>query len=337
MRPAHRVTTVGIVAAIVCLLSAACCAGAARASVDYLSASFVDTKTGWVAGIDNATARTKVWRTSNGGVTWKRVGSSIAAGAGVGWVSFVSRTTGVWGNGSLLRTSDGGRSWESASIEGLGILNEACFADERVGWAGCSFGTSESGGAIAATTDGGVTWKSQKDLPGPDGSGGVSDVSSPSVKRAYALKWGVGEGVWATKGGGADWLLRPLPHISGGAYTSYRDIDFPGEETGWVVGDAGTILKTDDGGVTWEKQESGVSNALLAVDFVDTSIGFAVGKSGRILRTLDGGSTWATLDSGTQKRLSAVCFVSASRGWVVGKSGVRLRTANGGRTWRGQQ
>jgi photosystem II stability/assembly factor-like uncharacterized protein len=336
MRPAHRVTTMGIVAATVCLLWAACFAGAARASIDYLSASFVDTKTGWVAGIDNATARTKVWRTSNGGVTWKQVASSVAAGGGVGWVAFVSKTTGIWGNGSLLRTTNGGRTWTNASTGELGILNEACFATADVGWAGCSYGSSESGGAIAATSDGGVTWKIQKDLPGPDGSGGVSDVSSPSVKCCYALKWGVGEGVWATEGGGAEWTLRPLPHISGGAYTSYRDIDFPGEETGWVVGDAGTILKTDDGGVTWEKQESGVSSALLAVDFVDTSIGFAVGKSGRILRTLDGGSKWATLDSGTQKRLSAACFVSASRGWVVGKSGVRLRTADGGRTWRGQ-
>jgi Tol biopolymer transport system component len=54
MRSAHRVTTLGIVSAIVCLLWAACFAGAARASVDYMSASFVDSDYGWIAGIDNS-------------------------------------------------------------------------------------------------------------------------------------------------------------------------------------------------------------------------------------------------------------------------------------------
>ena len=38
-------------------------------------------------------------------------------------------------------------------------------------------------------------------MPGPDGSGGFSDVSSPSTERCYALKWGAGEGVWATDDG----------------------------------------------------------------------------------------------------------------------------------------
>jgi len=333
MRSAHRVA---LVAVVVGLLWAACFAGAARASVDYGSASFVDARHGWVAGIDSATSRTEVWRSSNGGASWIKAGSSLAAGGGVGWVAFVSRTTGVWGNGSLLRTTDGGDSWELTSSVDLGIVNDADFAGDQTGWAACSFGSSESGGAIAATTDGGVTWKTQKALPGADGSGGFSDVSSPSTERCYALKWGAGEGVWATEDGGSEWALRPLPHIAGGQFTSYWDIDFPTGTTGWAVGDAGTILKTSDGGATWTKQASGVSAQLTALDFVTARVGFAVGSNGRILRTRDGGSHWAKLTSGTQKRLSAVCFVDASHGWVVGSSGARLRTLDGGRTWTGQ-
>jgi photosystem II stability/assembly factor-like uncharacterized protein len=335
MGAAQRVTTVGMVSVIVCLLAAACFAGTARANPDFMSVSFVDADYGWMAGIGSSST-TDVWRTTNGGVTWKKAGSALAAGGPVGWVSFVSRATGVWGNGDLVYTNDGGGSWKESDGSDLGIFNEACFANENVGWAGCTFGNSAAGGAIAATSDGGATWKSQKDIPGDDGSGGVSRVSSPSVERCYALKWGDDEGVWATTDGGGKWTMRPLPHIAGGAYTSYSDIDFPGETTGWAVGDAGTILKTDDGGETWKAQVSGVSASLTAVDFVSTTTGFAVGKSGRILRTRDGGSHWVKLDSGTQKRLTAVCFLNASRGWVVGNSGVRLRTANGGRTWRGQ-
>jgi photosystem II stability/assembly factor-like uncharacterized protein len=336
MTAAQRVATVGVVLAIVCLTWAACFAGAARASADYLSVSFVDKSCGWLAGIDGHSARTEVWRTVNGGVSWKKAGSSAAAGGGVGWVAFVSRKIGVWGNGSLLRTVDGAATWQSVPIGDLGIVNEACFATAEVGWAVSTYGNSAAGGAIAGTPDGGASWKLQKDLPGDDGSGGFSDVSSPSAKRCYALKWGTGEGVWATADGGATWDLRPLPHIAGGAFTSYWDIDFPADMTGWAVGDAGTILKTEDGGETWKTQASGVSASLAAVDFVNASVGFAVGKGGRILRTRDGGAHWVKVGSGTQKGLSAVCFIDASRGWVVGNSGVRLRTTNGGRTWIGQ-
>jgi len=54
MRSAHRVTTVGIVSAIVCLLWAACFAGAARARADYPPASFVEAQVQSVAGPDNS-------------------------------------------------------------------------------------------------------------------------------------------------------------------------------------------------------------------------------------------------------------------------------------------
>jgi photosystem II stability/assembly factor-like uncharacterized protein len=336
MTSVHRVASVAIVSAIVWLLCAACLAGAAAASVDYLSASFVDGRYGWIAGIDNVSWRTEVWRTTNGGATWNKVGSSIAAGGGVGWVAFVSRTIGVWGNGSLMRTIDGASTWRDVSPVESGIINEVSFAGEDVAWAATTYGNSAAGGEIAKTVDGGVDWKTQKAAPGDDGSGGFSRVSSPSVQDCYALKWGAGEGVWATSDGGEAWAFRALPHIDGGPYASYWDIDFPGEKTGWAVGDAGTILKTNDGGETWKAQVSGVSATLYAVDFVSTTTGFVVGKSGRILRTRDGGSHWVKLGSGTQKRLSAVCFVNASRGWVVGSAGVRLRTTNGGRTWQGQ-
>jgi photosystem II stability/assembly factor-like uncharacterized protein len=336
MTSRQRVTTLGTVSVIVWLLAAACFAGVARADVDYLSASFVDAGAGWIAGIDNGSGRTEVWRTRDGGVTWKKVGSSIAAGGGVGWVAFVSRSTGVWGNGSLLRTTNGGDAWQSASSEELGIINEACFATTGIGWAASTYGNSAAGGALAKTMDGGVTWKSQKDLPGDDGSGGFTRVSSPSVNQCYAFKWGADGGVWATSDGGAVWTRHPLPSIAGGAYAYFSDIDFPVAGKGWAVGDAGTIVKTVNGGQTWTKQSSGVSSKLIAVDFVTANHGFAVGKSGRILRTRDGGSHWVKIDSGTQKRLSAVCFFNASCGWVVGDSGVRLRTTNGGRTWLGQ-
>src|SRR5947207_8303097 len=58
---------------------------------------------------------------------------------------------------------------------------------------------------------------------------------------------------------------------------------------GFVVGDAGTVVKTTDAGMTWSPLTSGTTNALHDVYFFDVTQGIAVGEQGLILRTTDGG------------------------------------------------
>ena len=58
---------------------------------------------------------------------------------------------------------------------------------------------------------------------------------------------------------------------------------------GWVSGEAGTILHTKDGGLTWMDQASGSNAILYAIHFADKSHGSAVGALGTILMTDDGG------------------------------------------------
>ena len=335
MSSLHRLTTIGTLALATCALWAACFSGVAAAAVDYGSVSFVNQSTGWIAGIDDQSYNTEVWRTTDGGLSWTKVGSSIAAGAGVDWVAFVSPTAGVWGNGSVVRTMDGGDTWLPTVVTSSGIFNEASFATASRGWAGYSNGTSESGGGVSVTKDGGATWTRQLNRPGPDGSGGFSRVSAATKLRCYVLKWGRNGGVYATTNAGSAWTRHALPAIRG-SFKFYWDLDFPAARTGWAVGDSGRIVKTTDGGQTWTKQRSGVTTALAAVDFVDAKVGYVVGKSGRILRTGDGGAHWVKQQSGTAKDLTAVSFVDRTHGWVVGANGALLRTANGGQSWEGQ-
>ena len=51
----------------------------------------------------------------------------------------------------------------------------------------------------------------------------------------------------------------------------------------FVVGDAGTILKSTDAGATWAPLLSGTTNILHAVYFFDGNQGVAVGDQGLIL------------------------------------------------------
>jgi photosystem II stability/assembly factor-like uncharacterized protein len=139
--------------------------------------------------------------------------------------------------------------------------------------------------------------------------------------------------------------------IPSGTEDSLLDVDFVDRREGWVVGDAGTILHTEDGGETWKPQRSGVSVALMSVKFLDQNNGFAVGEFGTLLKTTNGGHTWqdAAPDwsrlltgrgfangialSQIQPQLYRVYFVNRTQGWITGEFGLVLHTADAGQSW----
>ena len=112
-----------------------------------------------------------------------------------------------------------------------------------------------------------------------------------------------------------------------------RDIDFADADNAWAVGWAGTIMRTTDGGQTWEWQDSGTRVRLDGVHFHDAQTGWVVGEGGAILKTTDAGDTWTSKPSGTTNLLEAVYFVDADTGWVSGSNGTIRKTTDGGETW----
>ncbi len=111
------------------------------------------------------------------------------------------------------------------------------------------------------------------------------------------------------------------------------------DNTGWAVGDphwdqntrqfTGTIIKTADGGVTWNHQDAGVTDALNGVCFVNASQGWAVGDNGTILRTTDGGSHWTRQTVATTDSFRSVAFTDASNGWATSDRATRYSEASG--------
>ena len=99
------------------------------------------------------------------------------------------------------------------------------------------------------------------------------------------------------------------------------------------MGIIGTILRTTDGGDTWNPQTSGTAGALAGVWFTDVSTGTAVGVGGTILRTTDGGSTWYPRSSGTTVYLLDLAYADSLTGLAVGYVGTILQTRDGGETW----
>lgn len=130
---------------------------------------------------------------------------------------------------------------------------------------------------------------------------------------------------------GNDGWVRQVPPTQ--TAEAFLGVDFVGGNHGWVVGRAGSVLSTQDGGESWMQQSSGVTSTLNCVSFVSTSTGYAVGDEGVILKTDNGGQTWVPQSSGTTKALLDASFPDPRNGWVVGADGAILSTNDGGATW----
>src|SRR5205823_11857113 len=98
-----------------------------------------------------------------------------------------------------------------------------------------------------------------------------------------------------------------LPQGANGFYA----VSFSDANTGTIVGDAGIILQTTNGGEQWNSQPTVAFNYLYGVSFTDANTGTAVGyenPDGTILRTTDGGNSWIRQNSGIGDPFSGLNF-----------------------------
>lgn len=100
-------------------------------------------------------------------------------------------------------------------------------------------------------------------------------------------------------------------------------------DIGYAVGDMGVILKTTDGGLSWDVKLS-IFSKLQSVHFINSDIGFVAGYS--IIKTIDGGNHWDTIFSPSSILFNKVSFIDANIGYAVG-DGVIIKTIDGGKTW----
>lgn len=117
---------------------------------------------------------------------------------------------------------------------------------------------------------------------------------------------------------------------------------FTSESVGYAVGEEGVIIKTEDGGFTWESQSSGTTSFLRGIHFVNSTTGFAVGLGGTILKTTNGGQTWtnSSLPGFPGYNFTSVFFTDVNNGYAVGSvytggdwHGFIVNTSNGGASW----
>jgi photosystem II stability/assembly factor-like uncharacterized protein len=115
--------------------------------------------------------------------------------------------------------------------------------------------------------------------------------------------------------------------------TIFKSIFFIDENTGWVVGNNGTVSFSTDGGMSWFPETSGTSNDLNSVRFANVSTGVACGKNGTLIYTTNSGVTW-NLNSNllTNNDLLSI-DIKGSTAIATGEDGFILTSTNSGANW----
>lgn len=220
--------------------------------------------------------------------------------------------------GVILKTTNGGGSWEKSTDASVGSYSSLTFINAATGF--MLGGDSK----LMKTTDGGATWSAAGDLPGS-----FARVLFTSATQGYGLALGEGgrpTKVYRTTNGGSEWTLL---HDANGQRV-YSGIYFLSSTEGFITGmeNGMAIYRTTDAGATWTRVLSGPNIEEQLVNdlkLIDGTNGFAAANDGKILRTRDGGKTWTQEASATGSSLNAIDFVSPKVWVAAGNFGALVR------------
>lgn len=259
-------------------------------------AAFVSPTKGFIVGSGGM-----FLETNDGGQTWKK-GKSPSTDA-LKQIVFTDELNGwllcerdVYNRGAksssyLMRTTDGGETWDRAEFGEYGRerIAKIFFNDQ-----GDGFAVGENG-ALLLMRNG--NWSRQRSAIRfllLDGS--YSDESSATIV-------GGGGGVFSTDDGGDSWSQASLQSNPAGRLNA---VYFWNRSSGWIVGAGGAVYQTVNGGRSWRAQTSGVEAELTDIEFLNSAEGYAVGADGTIIHTTTAGNIWTPEASGVKHRLDRI-------------------------------
>ena len=184
--------------------------------------------------------------------TWKLPNASLFGVASSGenvWAC------GYWG--TILRSTDSGKTWMQPDSPTAETLYSISFADAQNGWAVGASGT------ILRSTDGGTTWSKQVvSLPDEMGGNRPLDVNLFGVAATGPKEaWTVGDlGTVLHTRDGSTWEKVTFDQATFGDDNVpdriLNAVVFTSPTDGWIAGEFATLLRTKDGGATWTGQRT---------------------------------------------------------------------------------
>ncbi|HNY02090.1 MAG TPA: YCF48-related protein [Bacteroidales bacterium] len=298
-------------------------------TVQFLkSVCFSDSLYGWVAGDSGI-----IFRTIDGGASWVRqethatndVEEVFFLNRRLGWASTYNFTTLPYGT-LLLKTTDGGENWTPAPFPEPNLfITCILYLDSLNGWMG---GEPH---ALLKTTDGGATWNATPVDTSTLAFFPVLCIKFYNERYGYAGggRFDIAGVTWRTWNGGAMWyainpLSAPADEVHGlHLFDSLHVMGAGGDpDLGYGVG----MIRTADGGLTWNYEELDIPGNAYDLDFRNAREAWApLGPRQKMIYSLDSGATWAVIQAPDSLRIYDVTFPDSLHGWAVGKDGAVLK------------
>ena len=248
---------------------------------DLFSVSFPTAQEGWVSGRYGT-----VLHTTDGGKTWAHQDSGTDFTLLSIYFVDLRRGWAVGDEGAIIHTADGGKTWEKQKSPVPFYLTDVYFMDPLKGW--IVTGRTH----ILFTDDGGKQWRVQFS---------DEDYILKAVSFADRLHgWAVGEYgyIYHTRDGGVTWekqagyfdISGETGDIVGGTFLF--DVVAVDPQTAWAVGIDGYVIRTVDGGNTWQEVQTGAPKKQLFSVETDKKSRIVIGGSGALLSSFDKGQSW---------------------------------------------
>lgn len=251
----------------------------------------------------------------------------------------------VGGMGTIVRSTDGGESWQRTTVPGKPFLVDVAACPD-----GTMHAIEKTDGFWTAGADGEWSRQPLPEMTEPTAlacdasnaiwvTGGFSTILSSKDTGASWESWSLDEDLYLTtiqfvdaQNGVATGEFGTVLRTSDGGVTWSRATDLPDSfypqgafftspARGWVVGLNGTIWETGDGAQSWQQAQTGVNAPLYGISgFGDTLV--AVGDNTTVLYYRMGDAGWTPLDDTSKSR-------TYLRG-IAGLDGGRFVTVGGG-------
>lgn len=209
---------------------------------DVRSFYFHDIQNGWVGGWNG-----EIYHTADAGKTWSKqetrrnhqIQQIFFVDLFHGWASSFTCCPNLRRMTALLRTGDGGETWEVLSDEEADsrmAVHSLFFVSASEGWAidGWQYD-------IVHTMDAGRTWEIQQ----PRKNSGWNSLFFINDHEGWAAG---GDGILHTSDGGQSWDIQ----LRRGPEDHFEAIAFTDGKHGWAIG-SNVAFRTIDGGITWSK------------------------------------------------------------------------------------
>ena len=269
--------------------------------------------------------------------TWKLPEASLYAVTARGTNAWAA---GYWG--TILRSTDTGRTWTQPDTPTAKTLFGISFADDKAGWA------VGAGGVVAALDRrrchlGGCRGSRSRTRPARSRPLDVNLFGVAATSPTSA--WAVGDlGIVIRTRDGETWekvVFDQATYADDNVLERLLNaITFTSPTDGWIAGEFATLLRTTDGGETWVGQRTinGAPADLYLFNLSAAAGGpaAAVGLAGSVLVSSDAGAVWESRSVDTTAGLFAIAW-NGEHGVAAGDRGVIYVSTDGGRTWKDAQ